>query len=1500
METHHKEQLQQFVDPFEFLLASLNCEVGVNPRKPETRDFKKAQLPFLDSAATKMPPKKQTTAREAMPPRFDGRKNRGSVGLKRNNAGMFVASDPTAAPQQLPAVIPAADFMEADQVIPEYDQQQANMMVMDSVEMDDWETDGQTDDHHMDEQLQDDDLPAHERNDGQIGLVEDWNVDIDDGTINEQLIAAGDEEEADERRDGDQEYDDEDDDEEPASMLKQIASLKLGDDEEMSYHDSDDEDGDYDPNDDQDRDADSEEDDPEINDAVYLTTKYNKYLEESKHTEMDAITRGVELLQMRKDNKLPVNDGDPLHSDPRQTTGQWARGILQFVSDIDVTPTDLVLEKYLKTLPRYEELPIKPIAGKSLRAMFTAHSGFHSNKLFMEIQVCKRGCYVFGEAGKNKATEQCPVCSSKTSKRLTKSKNSKTPTATIHYRPLIPLLETLLHHDVFVKAVQHGSISAVKKGVIFDLLNGGKEIHKQRYEMKAQFDDWCVSNPGQQFEEISLVLGSFWDGLQVHSSIISSFYPTLVSIHSLPPSMRGILAVGTFLLALDTTNTAVTRDFLNKRCLLPELLKLEKGYVVRVNETNYYVQGRMLVRCLDTKALETMFCVQASTAAAPCPMCKKIRGWYLMDFRKCIFCGHRAYLPADNYLRGLCERGRDHPRRYFHGEESDGQAHIPAVLQLIKTAKDSNKGRLKYPVSLAELPMRELKPHLDDFTHKETALAVISNLTTRDKLCATSFKFDLALVTRILPILEYEYAELRELKYEKVSHDAYLQSGMRFDRQVPDPKKPKAKLPRINGVSGLHPDVHTKTLDYENQACFEGFHALQGACKRMMDNIAGKLKYSASYAKRTGCHSIPGLNLQEDAAAANGNKKGEAAATGTKKKKGQRKKLSAAGWVFTQRLQDECDVFVDSINLPVGIADHFEVEFPFKRGGYLKGMGKIQFIAYVLPTFLSTLDPDAHRYPDGYVAYFEIASIVIKGLIAPVFTEQSIIDLFDRVVQFLSFHEGAFPISECVMLVHELVDLPKFIAQYGPVRCWWALYGERAVSKIKRYVPRGGQSYNKTTMEQYMLHEESTTSKFYSSFDNLQGDKDFIRVCQQAKGNGATLSHTIDSKLFSSRLYSEYIAKDMNQFNMQKMHVFELKQLLECFTLEIEDTFMEDAATTGRGLERALHASAYYRVYYHFCKHVLPKCASKSVIRGADVFVWWLLSSRKVAKSYSLLKTVALPSRPKDIKDELERGDVIFEDFLPVIEDLRYLKVQLYRTAVLQGTRMNSRGWQCRQVYPYDPADRLSINAANVLKNNWNNKKHFSSWCKVKPPIMATGTTLSILSRSADAIAKKFAEKQPTRTENFAQINAFMVINMVSDKVLNRLSIASVTCRTIAPVTAKNRCGTMILCDDTTSLAPAISFLPLKDIVATRFGVVGYDSQIRTKPFPASNVEKFETKDLYSTGALNTAHHIVLCPLDSASEALHDHIKRDTFKMAPLSGGEPLILRMQCEERLYG
>ena len=185
-------------------------------------------------------------------------------------------------------------------------------------------------------------------------------------------------------------------------------------------------------------------------------------------------------------------------------------------------------------------------------------------------------------------------------------------------------------------------------------------------EMNIRGNAWKAKNPSRRNGAIliNLLLSEFYDGDQLFTSKVFDFWPLCIGIFNLPATLRGKVGLGYFLGALYTgKHTEVERKLISE-FLCEELVCLFDGIEHESNGKKYFIQARLVLHVLDTKAAEPVLGLQsAANSKFGCPLCGGATG--LHNGKKCVFYGHRGFLPQHHWLRFFGQTGYCCPHGFY-------------------------------------------------------------------------------------------------------------------------------------------------------------------------------------------------------------------------------------------------------------------------------------------------------------------------------------------------------------------------------------------------------------------------------------------------------------------------------------------------------------------------------------------------------------------------------------------------------------------------------------------------------------------------------------------------------------------------------------------------------------------------------------------------------------------------------------------------------------------
>jgi hypothetical protein len=298
---------------------------------------------------------------------------------------------------------------------------------------------------------------------------------------------------------------------------------------------------------------------------------------------------------------------------------------------------------------------------------------------FIQIDQCVNDCFVY--AGENTNKFSCPKCNEirfrPCCRTLCKGRGTSTcehlykdgvAFKQMFYRPLLILIADLLKTTHFLTALNYErkpNISQSSESYT-DFMDG--EIAKTHLEnMKEIFSEWQLQHHDMRADSVSvnLLLSEFYDGAQLFKNQVNNFWVLMTQILNLPPTYRGKLGIGMFIQAIYAGKHMPAEKFLFIDNFCEELRLLYYGVEINVSGVSYFIQARLVLHTLDTRAAEAVLNLQStSNSKSGCPLCRGITGCYMGN--KCVYIGHRQMLPSNHYLRFLGQSGKCCPKNFYH------------------------------------------------------------------------------------------------------------------------------------------------------------------------------------------------------------------------------------------------------------------------------------------------------------------------------------------------------------------------------------------------------------------------------------------------------------------------------------------------------------------------------------------------------------------------------------------------------------------------------------------------------------------------------------------------------------------------------------------------------------------------------------------------------------------------------------------------------------------
>ena len=123
------------------------------------------------------------------------------------------------------------------------------------------------------------------------------------------------------------------------------------------------------------------------------------------------------------------------------------------------------------------------------------------------------------------------------------------------------------------------------------------------------------------------MISQFYDGCAVYRSKVSSFHPLMITILNLPPNYRFKIGVGMFALTIFSLNSkSIVEDYLFNNLYVEELLILNEGVPVKIDDMIYFIQVRQIQGIFDTIAVQDKLKIQSSGSLTGCGLCNVGKG----------------------------------------------------------------------------------------------------------------------------------------------------------------------------------------------------------------------------------------------------------------------------------------------------------------------------------------------------------------------------------------------------------------------------------------------------------------------------------------------------------------------------------------------------------------------------------------------------------------------------------------------------------------------------------------------------------------------------------------------------------------------------------------------------------------------------------------------------------------------------------------------------------
>jgi hypothetical protein len=391
----------------------------------------------------------------------------------------------------------------------------------------------------------------------------------------------------------------------------------------------------------------------------------------------------------------------------------------------------------------------------------------------------------------------------------------------------------LLGYEHFLKALNYSFIKPKADCKFWDIKDGST-FKKHIKEMELYY----VSKYGNNSNiiMINILLSQNYDGCQVYVKKCSSFWPLTVSILNLPPSYRTKLGIGTFLMGVLTTKIpSAAENFFFQQLYVNELNTLFEGVLMR---EKYFVQARLVLSNLDTKAVEDHMLIQSCCSKEGCGLCDCGRGTSVKGLKICSI-GCRSLLDIEHYSRSIGQSCNCCPPGYY-----DNFVNVEKAFEVLTVIPTVKKMRLTQ--------------HLKDFSvcdnqNCEKIYNFLNDATAEFVWYHKDIPYDY-----FDKYLYYHHADYRpQVSHNRKSNSEYIKNGQECINK---------NLKHVKGVKGVWPEHYLPYTNVATDLCWDTFHILATIGRNFIDNWKGeRLKpKTIKFCKQTNSHPSLYINDLDD------------------------------------------------------------------------------------------------------------------------------------------------------------------------------------------------------------------------------------------------------------------------------------------------------------------------------------------------------------------------------------------------------------------------------------------------------------------------------------------------------------------------------------------------------------------------------------------------------------------------------------------------------------
>jgi len=866
----------------------------------------------------------------------------------------------------------------------------------------------------------------------------------------------------------------------------------------------------------------------------------------------------------------------------------------------------------------------------------------------------------------------------------------------------------------------------------------------------------------------------------------------------MPPNLRGKVGLSYFLAALYTGKHTEAERIMFNDLVCEELRCLYEGIEHEINGKKYFIQARLVMHILDTKAAEPVMGYQSNANSNfGCSNCGGVTGIHIGN--QCVFLGNRNYLPQLNVLRFFGQTGYCCPEGFYNHEkkrqwyveehfdhlDNEKREYKPffadrwkVVEKVIAKTKAATKGqnisiKQKRRIVNKILSTPSIKREIDEYFspcdgNNETKSTILNfffhgNGKERYQWFHTG-EFEWPEIKKLFEeYLYYRHQDYRtEKPYCRVTYDEYLQYAHEAEQLNSTNRAQKKKS--VHGIQGLWYWARLQYADIETQFTWPLVHAISGVVVKIL-----KLIINDHYHKGKGS-KIVFYQIKKLRAPKENNRQIKRGVTKTKKDDSDNEEEYSeneeGGHPYESEEEEEVDPYTTEED-PFTTEEkrRFRPPYPKRKAPYqVYSKPNIDYVqacldCVLLPTALSD---------DWNVSLTSPSSMKISQKI------RMLLCYWDFVMEILDIEKAYKKLfrmfaSDMTRLLSHSIDKSEVDNLLGCVietnGTWEGMMPTESNSfQLHELVdlPLSYKYYGPPWAVSELPGERMMKlMKDWKLKSNIGGNLSFLRTVMRKQIHYEHWKMKLayakwpskDDPNFTRRSFTRQLIYNEFPFKLHSLEKNIPKVPLNEFEVEeLCSTLYGEVLRKFGGNHRECETSAIFRISNH-----------KSLFHKP----WIDKLKHFVDKSNS--------SRLNAVDVEVARNLLNFQpDF--------------HRKAVVYGTKFYSRGSQCRETTIAQPYGKEGFSPTSPWK--WFEKAHYRSWCKFQ------------------------CRGRPAR---YGLINAFFSVNAIGDEVLKNLLIASMTSfefksHSSSKVERVRRNGSLI----------RIYFVAIQDIFPTQIGTIPF------------------------------------------------------------------------------